>query len=144
MSLREGFEDAPDLMLEQALKNFRASVHAWSEAAYNRPRTAANVVRHRSWRLSAGCALGCALVAGSLTGVMHERHQRQEVARVAVAAHSAEHGRKVATGRTQAQAEDEDLLATVDSDVSREVPSALEPLAQLMVEDEAKVSNVGN
>jgi hypothetical protein len=31
--------------------------------------------------------------------------------------------------------EDANLLATVDSDVSREVPSAMEPLAQLMDED---------
>jgi hypothetical protein len=38
----------------------------------------------------------------------------------------------------RAQAEEEDLLAQVDSDVSREVPSAMEPLAQLMAEDESK------
>ena len=36
----------------------------------------------------------------------------------------------------QAKQEDEDLLAKVDRDVSREVPAAMEPLAQLMVEDE--------
>ena len=36
----------------------------------------------------------------------------------------------------QAQQEDEDLLAKVDSDVSRDVPVAMEPLAQLMAEDE--------
>jgi type VI protein secretion system component VasK len=137
MSLRDRIEDAPDAALEQALKNFRSSVHAWSEAAYSRPRTAVSVVRHRSWRLAASCALGCALVAGSVTGVVHERHHRQEMAMAA--ARAAEHERQVAAER--ARVEDEDLLATVDSDVSREVPSALEPLAQLMVEDEAKVSN---
>jgi hypothetical protein len=71
-----------------------------------------------------------------VTGVVHERHQRQETARAAAAARAAEHERLVAAERTKA--EDEDLLATVDSDVSREVPSALEPLAQLMIEDEAK------
>ena len=136
MSLRDRIEDEPDVALEQALKNFRSSVHAWSEAAYSRPRTAVSVVRHRSWRLAAGCALGCVLAAGSVTGVVHERHQRQETARAAAAARAAEHERLVAAERTKA--EDEDLLATVDSDVSREVPSALEPLAQLMIEDEAK------
>ena len=31
--------------------------------------------------------------------------------------------------------EDENLLATVDSDVSRQVPSAMEPLAQMMESD---------
>ena len=77
MSLRDRIEDVPDAALEQALKNFRSSVHAWSEAAYSRPRTAVSVVRHRSWQLAASCALGCALVAGSMTGVVHERHHRQ-------------------------------------------------------------------
>ena len=38
----------------------------------------------------------------------------------------------------QAREEEEDLLSKVDSDVSREVPSAMEPLAQLMAEDETK------
>jgi hypothetical protein len=38
----------------------------------------------------------------------------------------------------RARQEEEDLLAKVDSDVSREVPSAMEPLAQLMAEDETK------
>jgi hypothetical protein len=38
----------------------------------------------------------------------------------------------------QVRQEDEDLLAKVDSDVSREVPSALEPLAQMMAEDETR------
>jgi hypothetical protein len=34
--------------------------------------------------------------------------------------------------------EDEDLLAKVDSDVSRQVPSSMEPLAQLMAADESE------
>jgi len=35
----------------------------------------------------------------------------------------------------QAREDEEELLAKVDSDVSRVVPSAMEPLAQLMAED---------
>jgi len=38
----------------------------------------------------------------------------------------------------RARQEEEDLLAKVDSDVSREVPSAMEPLAQLMAGDETR------
>jgi hypothetical protein len=38
----------------------------------------------------------------------------------------------------QARHEDEDLLAKVDSDVSRAVPNAMEPLAQLMATDESQ------
>jgi hypothetical protein len=40
--------------------------------------------------------------------------------------------RKVSAAQDSAQAQDEDLLASVDSDVSRQVPAAMEPLAQLM------------
>jgi hypothetical protein len=37
-----------------------------------------------------------------------------------------------------AKQNEEDLMANVDSDVAREVPSALEPLATLMTEDDSK------
>ncbi len=60
--------DAQDVEFEQALKDFRLSVHAWSEAAYSRPRTVAQVMRRRSWRLAVGWALGCVLVAGGVSG----------------------------------------------------------------------------
>jgi hypothetical protein len=40
-----------------------------------------------------------------------------------------------AQARDSARGQDEDLLASVDSDVSRAVPAAMEPLAQLMDDD---------
>lgn len=123
-----------DQELENVLADFRLSVHAWSDAAYHRPRTAAATVRRRSWRLAAGWALGCALIAGSFSGGFYEHHHRQVLARMA-AARAAEQQRLAAEQR--ARQEDEEL-AKVDSDVSREVPSAMEPLAQLMDEDESK------
>jgi hypothetical protein len=49
---------------------------------------------------------------------------------------TAEQQRLAAAAEQQARQEDEDLLAKVDSDVSREVPAAMEPLAQMMAEDE--------
>ena len=125
-----------DLVLEEALKDFRMSVHAWSEAAYSRPRLATPVVRRRSWRPAAGwahrqCPRWLALAAGSVSGTVYQRHHRQELARIA-AARAAEQQRLVR--EQQAREEEEDLLAKVDKDVSREVPSAMEPLAQLMAE----------
>lgn len=117
-----------DAETEQAVRNFRLSVRAWSEAAYSRPRTVELTVRRRSWRLAAGWALGCALVAGSVTGSVIERRHQQEVARIA--AQKAEEQRLEAQQREKS--EDQSLMATVDSDVSQEVPSAMEPLAQLM------------
>jgi len=129
-------DEAQDVELEQALKQFRDSVHAWSEAAYKRPRTLAHEVRHRSWRLAAGWAMGCVLAAGSVSGGMFERHHRQEAARIAAEQRAAEQLQQLR--QQQAREDDEDLLAEVDSDVSRQVPSAMEPLAQPMVEDETK------
>jgi hypothetical protein len=127
IAVREAFQDRE---LEQALRNFRLSVHAWSEAELSRARTAMTV-RHRSWRLASGVALGCVLLAGGVSGAVYERHQRQaEQARVA-AQREAEHQRQLAALKAR---EDEDLLAKVDSDVSQEVPAAMEPLAQLMAD----------
>jgi hypothetical protein len=128
-------EPEDDAALEQALSNFRSSVHAWSEAAYGQARPVA-VVRHVSWRVAAGWALGCVLAAGSVAGGVYERHHKQELARIAAAAQAARQQKLAAEQR--ARQEDEDLLAKVDSDVSRDVPSAMEPLAQMMAEDQAR------
>jgi len=110
------------------------SVHAWSDAEFGKPRTAAKIVRHGGWRLAAGWALGCVLVAGAAGGGVFEHHHQQEMAKAA-AARAVQQQRLAAEQRAR---EEEDLLAKVDSDVSREVPSAMEPLAQLMAEDDAK------
>ena len=140
-----------DPVLAGALENFKASVDAWSEFAYSQPRTAIWTARH-TWRLAATWALGCMLAAGSLADGLYERHHRQELARIA-AMKAAE--QKVALERKAAEQpaaakivtkrqptavkraanENEDLLATVDSDVSRQVPAAMDPLAQMMVDN---------
>jgi len=121
--------------LEEALRDFRLSVHAWSEAVYSRPRTVAEPARSRMWRPAAGWVLGCLLVVGGLSGGLYEQHQRQQTAKAA-AERIVEQQRQVAQER--ARLEEEDLLAKIDRDVSREVPSAMEPLAQLMAGDEVQ------
>jgi hypothetical protein len=123
--------------LDDALRDFRLSVHAWSEAAYGRTRTVAAAAPQRQlWRQTTGWALGCVLIAGGASAGVWGHH-RQEMK--AAAANAAQHERLAAEQRMQlAREEDEDLLARVDSDVSREVPSALEPLAQLMAADESR------
>jgi hypothetical protein len=128
-----------DEELKAALADFRSSVHAWSSAAYHRPRMAlAAAPRKRVWRLAAGWALSCVLVAGAASGGLYEglreRNHRQQLAKIA-ALQEAERQRLAAQRQAQ---EEEELLAKVDSDVSREVPSAMEPLAQLMAQDETR------
>ncbi len=117
--------------LDQALTNFRQSVHAWSEAVYDRPRIVAPLAVHRGWRLAVGWALGCVLAAGSLTGGLYQYH-RQAIAKGK--ADQAAKQRQVIV-QQRASNTDEDLLADVDNDVSRAVPAAMEPLAQLMDSD---------
>jgi hypothetical protein len=126
--------EALDPALKQALSDFKSSVHAWSEAMYRRRRTAHEVLVRRTWRLVAGWVMASVLLAGAVSGGVYERHHRQELARIS-AARQAEQQRQKAADRAK---EEEDLLARVDSDVSREVPSAMEPLASLMAGDETK------
>ena len=123
-----------DPVVSQALKNFKASMDAWSEAAMSQPRTV-RTVRH-TWRLAAAWALGCVVAAGILSGGLYERHHSQDLARIAAAQKAAQQ-KAVAPqpAATGALVEDQDLLATVDSDISREVPAAMEPLAQMMDDD---------
>lgn len=125
-----------DAGLERALAEFRSSVHAWSDAAYSRARIADLPVRRRSWRLAAGWALGCALMAGGVTGGILEHQQQQKAARIAAAA---EQQAQVATAQEQAQPQEQiqypNLMAKVDSDTAQEVPDAMQPLAQLMEVD---------
>jgi hypothetical protein len=120
-----------DPELERVLRDFRSSVHAWSDAVYQRPRLVEVAPRRTAWRKAAGWALGSVLVAGGVGGGLLEYRHRQEEARLA-AAREAEHQRQVHEQRAR---EAEQELAQVDSDVSREVPAALEPLGQLMSEE---------
>jgi len=148
--------------LGQALKHFKVSLDTWSEHAMSRPRTAKSAVRH-SRRMVAAWALGCLLAVGSMAAAGYEIYQRQEVVRIAAqkaadqraaAAQGISHPasvqpvsaqtnkktpaattRKASSTSDSAEAQDANLLASVDSDVSREVPAAMEPLAQLMDDD---------
>ncbi len=120
-----------DSAMKQALGDFKASVHAWSDAAYSSPRMVRNAVVHRTWRLAAGWSIAAVLLAGTLSGGLYEQHRRAVEAQVA-AAQEAAHQRELAAQRAQQQAQQEDdILASVDKDISREVPNAMEPLAAL-------------
>lgn len=125
----------PDLEVEHALGSFRSSVHAWSDAVYQGPRLEKVAPRRMAWRWAAGWALGSVLVSGGIGGGFLGYWHQQEQARIAAAAREAEHQRQI---QRQRALEAEQELAQVDSDVSREVPAALEPLGQLMTADESR------
>jgi hypothetical protein len=130
---RNGIQDAE---LNAVLRNFRQSVHAWSEAAYNRPRTVATVTHASVWRKATGWAMGCVLVLGVASGAVYQHERLAEQARQAKIAAQQDQQRRAAALKS---AEDADaLLARVDSDISRQVPAAMDPLAGLVDEGNSK------
>lgn len=130
--------DAEDLMLdaemEEALGDFKTSLHAWSDATYHRPRARSVQIRRRTWQLATGLALGCTLLAGSVSGLLFNQHRRQQLERVEADQRAAEQAKQLVDRQSRAGDSDEVLLAEVDNAVSRQVPSAMEPLAQMMEE----------
>jgi uncharacterized membrane protein YebE (DUF533 family) len=151
-----------DFELDQALEHFKASMDAWSDAALARPRMMTKAPVRHNWRPAAVWALGCLLAVGSLAGAAYEMVHRQEMAKQAAqrdaqkrkaAAQqaalpapaptekkaSAATVRKLSAGAQDGPGgQDENLLASVDKDVSQQVPAAMEPLAQLMDSDGAQ------
>ena len=117
--------------LRQALSTFKSSLDAWSESAISRPRAAPSPAR-ANLGLVTKWALGCAVFVTTVSGGVYEHHRRQEAAS-AEAARMAQQQQELAAQRAKEEA---DLMAKVDSDISREVPSALEPLASLMNENQ--------
>lgn len=115
--------------LENVLRDFRASVHAWADAAYSE-RSIVFRPAHRVLRRSFALVLALMVALTVAVAGMHERRHQQELAREA-AERQAEHQRLL---QQQHAREVDELLASVDSDVSREVPAAMEPLAGLMTE----------
>jgi hypothetical protein len=150
--------EAMDPVLKQALGEFRASVQAWSEAELARPR-AVHAAEHKVGRVALGWGMAGVLLAGGLSaGVMvaHRHPQTEAGAPVQVVVHpqaqaaaagpvtepgavqGQEKKPETAAVKTMARAEqDEPLLASVDSAVSRTVPSAMEPLVALANESGA-------
>jgi hypothetical protein len=123
--------EALDQQTHEAIGNFKASVHAWSDAMVSRPRWETEGSRSKTWRLKPGWVLGCVVFAGAVSGGLYQNYHQEQLARIA-AAREAEHQRQIAAERAR---EEEDLLAKVDGDISREVPNAMEPLASLMEEE---------
>ena len=125
--------------LREALGNFRSSVTAWSEAMMTRPREAKAPAR-TNWSFAAKWALGCVVFAGTVSGGVYQNHRQQEMAKAEAAeaaARDAQQQRELAA-QTEKEQSAEDLMAKVDSDIAREVPSALEPMASLMTDEETK------
>ncbi len=138
--------EAAEARLEEVLRNFRSSVHAWSEAEFARPRAVAAAECRRSWRMGVAWALGCVVAVAGISAGVYGHHRQELAQRIAARAAQLQRMAEVRQAASQAVAEqpeeateapdetmpDAKLMAAVDKDVSQEVPSAMEPLAQLM------------
>jgi hypothetical protein len=123
----DGLEMEPEL--REAISNFKSSVDAWSESAISRPREVSTPAR-ADWAAATKWALGCAVFFGTVSGGVYQIHLQHASAKIE-AARIAQQQRELAAERAKEEA---DLMARVDSDIARQVPSALEPLASLMDE----------
>jgi len=123
--------------LREALGNFRSSVTAWRDSMMTRPREAKAPARS-NWSFVTKWALGIVVFAGTVSGGVYQNHRQQEVARAEAAAAAARaiEQQRVLAAQTEKEQSAEDLMAKVDSDIARQVPSALEPMASLMTDEE--------
>ena len=129
--------EALDPVLKHALGEFKSSVRAWSDAAYSRPRvTREFVVRKR--KIAVGWSFAAVLLAGAFSGGLYHRHQQDELAARIAAQRAAEQQQADAQQRALQAQKDEEILASVDKDLAREAPTAMEPLAQLGDEGESQ------
>jgi hypothetical protein len=133
---RESLE-MPEPELREALGNFKLSVEAWSDAMISRPREAKAPAR-TNWSAVTKWALGCVVFAGTVSGGVYQNHRQQVAQKIEAARIAAQQQQREMAAAQVAKENEEDLMANVDSDVAREVPSALEPLATLMTEDESQ------
>lgn len=143
-SVRRQFDEAAkDPELEAVLNDFRASVHTRSEAIYrsrfgstvrSRALVLSSASRRILWRQSMAWGLSVVLTAAVVSAGLFQYHLK-EVARQSAIQRELDRQRMVSQQHAR---ETDDLLARVDSDVSRETPSAMEPLASLMADDEAQ------
>jgi len=125
----DGLEMEPEL--REAISKFKSSVDAWSESAISRPREVTAPAR-TAWGIAPKWVLGCAVFVCTVSGGVYQNHRQQESAKIE-AARIAEQQRDLAAERAKEEAE---LMARVDNDIARQVPSALEPLASLMDESQ--------
>jgi hypothetical protein len=124
-----------DAEMKQALGDFKASVIAWSDAAQSRPRAVLQTTAHFGWRLATTWAMGAVLLVGGISSGAYMHHRAAVERQIALEQQKEEQQKLLAAQRAM---QEERLLANVDQDVSRQVPEALEPLAQLMSDDGAQ------
>jgi hypothetical protein len=129
--------DRTEIDLDNALRNFRVSVHAWSEAELTRSR-AVKAPQSFLWRwlaapaVSWGAAAVLALTAVGVPVAVHREHQIQTIARQRAEEQQSLRDAQEKAATQMAAIDDDKLLQHVDEDIRQSTPDAMEPLASLM------------
>jgi hypothetical protein len=130
-------ESQEDPKVAEALRHFRESMHAWSEAEYSKPRTVHQKRRTTIWSIVTSPLLGWSLATMVLATTVavpvtvHHEHviavRKQEALdrEQKLAAQKAEQARIAAI-------DDDELLSHVDSDIAQDAPDAMQALSSLM------------
>lgn len=142
-------EQAEDIQVEAALRNFRASIHHWSDQEFVRPRaierTRWSALRGGFWRMIANPALGGTLAAALLitsVGVpvaIQREHKIAAERQSLLDQQKRELQQRLAEEEAKKSAaansvDDGAFLDDVDSDIARATPDAMQPLASLMMD----------
>jgi hypothetical protein len=136
-------QEMDDEQVEAALRNFRASVHGWSEQEFSRARTIKRSPWDAVFRALAhpvmAWTLASALVVTSV-GVPVKLHHDREAAAESAAAIQRQRALEKATAAQEAanSMTDDELMDHVDSDIAQAAPDAMQPLASLMTDTSAK------
>ena len=139
MNFEEKNREIEDLKVESALRNFRESVHGWSEHEFSKLRTIKRSRWEAMWVVLAkpamGWALGCVLMVTSVGIPVTVHHQRQLVAeRNAQQLRQQQLAKQAAEQQATLAMTDDELLRHVDSDIAQDAPDAMQPLASLMTD----------
>jgi cell division protein FtsL len=123
-----------DRELQAALKNFRDSIHTWSEREMARPRQVRRVSGFARLMINPllGWGMAGVLAVAAVTVPVSVHHERQVAAQRLAAVQEQQRQAAEAARLAQNSIDDEDLLRHVDSDIAQAAPDAMEPLASLM------------
>jgi type IV secretory pathway component VirB8 len=126
-----------DMQVDTALRHFRESVKAWSEAEYSKPRSVRQTQRSNSWSVITSPLLGWSLAAAvvattvAVPVAVHHQHVIEVQKHEAVVRQQQLDQEKAAQARAAA-IDDDELLSHVDSDIAQDAPDAMQPLSKLM------------
>jgi hypothetical protein len=136
-----------DPRFEEAMRNFRLSLHTWSEHELtSRPAMQMQSARSAWHWFTAPAATWAAAAALAIVAVgvpVGVHHHNVVIAQQKAADEAREHKLQEIQAATQTQIahtsiDDDKLLQYVDTDIAQDTPDAMQPLASLMSESGAE------